>query len=296
MGLIPEDAATAFEAISPTSSEPTSASSASTLHTKWHRAVLLLFPLQLGLERNVSKYYVPALLRYFELQTSLGAMGGRPRMAHFFVGRQGSNLFYIDPHVVQQAALPSASGDVGERLNGSFAGLHTFKNLPSVQAIPIEHIDSSISLAFYCCCDNDLAVLIASLKKIDETEENAPIRSEPVRPPELRLQKGESLHLDISGVPSDYDPSLATDLMLMEMAADSPSSGPADGDGPLMEMAAARKSRSRQSSFDLADAAIVEADVRNEAQADSSKPNMNVGAAWACIEAQPYRGWEADLS
>ncbi|CAK0824248.1 unnamed protein product, partial [Prorocentrum cordatum] len=74
----------------------------------WQRAVLLLFPLQLGLGRHASEAHVDAVLRYFELASSLGAMGGRPRMAHFFVGRQGRELLYVDPHVVQPAALPEA--------------------------------------------------------------------------------------------------------------------------------------------------------------------------------------------
>jgi len=136
----------------------------------WQRAVLLLFPLQLGLEKCVSRASVPALLRYFELPTSLGAMGGRPRMAHFFVGRQGRELLYVDPHVVQPAAISSEA----------------FHNTPTVQSIPVEHIDSSISFAFYCRNEADLADLLEGLRSIEASEENAPIHSEPTRPYALR--------------------------------------------------------------------------------------------------------------
>lgn len=51
------------------------------------KAVLLLFPMQLGIDKNVNEVHIPSLLRYFELPSSLGAMGGRPRMAHYFVGK-----------------------------------------------------------------------------------------------------------------------------------------------------------------------------------------------------------------
>lgn len=233
---------------------------------RWQRAVLLLFPLQLGLEKNVSEAHVPGLLRYFELQASLGAMGGRPRMAHFFVGRQGHNLLYVDPHVVQPAAVdgqgatanmpataplgstgtcqtaaqpalpPSAAvpppapveveiagefaheagtsseftkddrplGSV-DTLRGSnsnaagtsahLASAETFRNTPTVQTIPIEHIDSSISFAFYCHDEADLQELLAGLKHIEASDANAPIRVEPTRPPALRLRHTGALNL-----------------------------------------------------------------------------------------------------
>jgi len=143
-----------------------------TCSATWQRAVLLLFPLQLGLEKCVSRASVSALLRYFELPSSLGAMGGRPRMAHFFVGRQGRELLYVDPHVVQPAAISSED--------------QTFHNTPTVQSIPVEHIDSSISFAFYCRCETDLAELLEGLRGIDASEDNAPIHSEPTRPFALR--------------------------------------------------------------------------------------------------------------
>mmetsp|Transcript_87392 Transcript_87392/g.154989 ORF Transcript_87392/g.154989 Transcript_87392/m.154989 type:complete len:705 (-) Transcript_87392:95-2209(-) len=147
---------------------------------RWKRAVLLLFPLQLGCEKYVGEDRVSAVLRYFEIQSSLGAMGGRPRMAHFFVGRQGQGLLYVDPHVVQ----PAVSG--AEPDDGGFAGAETFRNLPTVQTIPVEHIDSSISFAFYIRCEEELVELIEALKQIETAEASAPIRVEATRPAALR--------------------------------------------------------------------------------------------------------------
>jgi len=257
----------------------------------WRRAVLLLFPLQLGLEKNVNKLYMSCLLRYFELEASLGAMGGRPRMAHFFVGCQGRELLYVDPHVVQPAALHKASGEAKE---GSDP--YSFRNLPSVQAIPIERIDSSISLAFYCCCDADLQKLVSGLKKMEEVEENVPVRSEPFRPLELRSQQvhrpwcdADSLGQDFSFSESPCGDSPTLNFMLPKLSEDSSKAG----------------NISRQSSFDLADEAICDpaesgVDDRSSqgaavtAEADDvevkcSKPKMCVGSAWSSIEAPVWQ-------
>lgn len=265
---------------------------------RWRQAVLLLFPLQLGLEKNVNSLYMSCLLRYFELQSSLGAMGGRPRMAHFFVGRQGRQLLYVDPHVVQPAALPSAPGQMSSAPNASFVGEHSFRNLPSVQAIPVERIDSSISLAFYCCCDADLEELIAGLKRIEEVEENAPVRSEAFRPLVLRAQQVHASGHEFSFSESldDYGP---VDFMLTTS----------------MENSSKATSFSRQhtGSFDLVDVAaptagldeapvppvIVQTPARpavltealrteqGSSETNRSKPRMSVGSAWSCIEAPP---------
>lgn len=157
---------------------------------RWQRAVLLLFPLQLGLEKYVSEDRTSAVLRYFELRSSLGAMGGRPRMAHFFVGRQGRGLMYVDPHVVQPAAVTghtSAEANEGAGpASSSCTASDTFRNAPTVQTLPVEHIDSSISFAFYCRSEADLLELLADLRRIEAEEANAPIRSEPTRPAALR--------------------------------------------------------------------------------------------------------------
>ncbi|CAE8629532.1 unnamed protein product [Polarella glacialis] len=132
-------------------------------------------------------------------------MGGRPRMAHFFVGRQGQELLYVDPHVVQPAAVsgaeqPAESGHGSGRAgatragfpSGTRAGAETFRNLPTVQTIPVEHIDSSISFAFYCSCEEQLSELIRALKHVEAVEADALIRVEPTRPAALRQAQAAS--------------------------------------------------------------------------------------------------------
>jgi hypothetical protein len=153
---------------------------------RWRKAVLLLFPLQLGCEKYVGEDRIPALLRYFEIPSSLGAMGGRPRMAHFFVGRQEQSLLYVDPHFVQSAVTLATENECNE---GS-CDLTTYRNLPKVQTIPVEHIDSSISFAFYIRSEAELLELIEKLREIDASEAHAPIRVEDTRPAALRDAQG----------------------------------------------------------------------------------------------------------
>lgn len=272
---------------------------------RWRKAVLLLFPKRLGLEKNVSKYYVNAVLRYFELKHSLGAMGGRPRMAHFFVGRQDRELLYVDPHVVQPAALPLTEG---EGSDGGFIGAETFKNVPTVQTINVEHIDSSVSFAFYCSSEEDLAELIKDLHAIDREEEDALIRCEPERPPELRGQQvcgaeawpgceNDNICHDFPEVMSDF----ANEVM--ELSGESPTAlaqakrkcGPSSEDTNYNH-------RVSEGSYDFcetanADSAHEEArgkDIKSTQMAEPDSidgyhatPTMCIGSAWASIEAPP---------
>lgn len=189
-----------------------SSSSAPAEETKWKRDVLLLFPLQLGCEKYVGEDRVSAVLRYFEIGSSLGAMGGRPRMAHFFVGCQGQGLLYVDPHVVQ-AAVPASRPDAGENHSGGFAGAETFRNLPTVQTIPVEHIDSSISFAFYVRSEAALSELVKTLRGIEAAEASAPIRVESTRPAALR-------HVEVTDSWGDSDLVLEESA---EVAAEEPS-------------------------------------------------------------------------
>lgn len=278
-----------------------------TANPRWRRAVLLLFPLQLGLEKNVSKYYVSALLRYFKLRTSLGAMGGRPRMAHFFAGCQGGDLLYVDPHVVQAAALPATQGQSGDAANVGSISSETFRNLPTVQAIPIEHIDSSISLAFYCCCESDLLELIEHLNSIDAEEENALVRSEAERPPELRSHQVHRPWSDSDCFATDFSADAA--MQRREAVEDCAPTGMTHADLVLMEMTAespkACHTQSRDSSFDLADEVVgdpagceprasrvqTDSDSRREAteenpqeRKEKTKPRMDVNCDESAVE------------
>jgi len=171
-------ASVAGGATSSSSCPASPALSSSSCSQRWKRPVLILFPLQLGLEKHVSQTHISSVLRYFELPCSLGAMGGRPRMAHFFVGRRGNSILYVDPHVVQPAMACNDDDDEED--------FETFLNLSTVQTIQVDHIDSSISFAFFCRSEADLRLVIDGIRRVDATEADAPIRAEKTRPLALR--------------------------------------------------------------------------------------------------------------
>ena len=138
----------------------------------WKRAVLLLFPLQLGCSKYAAAEHLEALLKYFELKSSLGAVGGRPRMAHYFVGRQGDKLLYVDPHICQ----PAATSD----------SLRPFQNLQSVQSISIDCIQTSIAFAFLCQSETEFANFVDAVNKISGEEALAQLTTALTRPTALR--------------------------------------------------------------------------------------------------------------
>ena len=44
----------------------------------------------------------------FEIEQSVGAVGGRPNSAFYFVGFQNDKLVYLDPHVTQDSIPPDS--------------------------------------------------------------------------------------------------------------------------------------------------------------------------------------------
>jgi len=61
----------------------------------------LILPTRLGV-KGIEKCYFNALKYCFTKFNNLfmGAMGGRPGQALYFVGLQGDELIFLDPHLV----------------------------------------------------------------------------------------------------------------------------------------------------------------------------------------------------
>nr|CCC96110.1 unnamed protein product [Trypanosoma congolense IL3000] len=116
--------------------------------------VVLLIPVKLG-PQTVSVTYANALKRFFEMGSSIGAVGGEKNSAYFFFGYQGDKIIHLDPHYVQ-CALTSPNS------NGTLAG--TWRSLPVMQC------NTSALLGFYVSsCDEldqfrkDIAEINSSL-------------------------------------------------------------------------------------------------------------------------------------
>ncbi|KAI3696291.1 hypothetical protein L1987_79303 [Smallanthus sonchifolius] len=102
--------------------------------------ILLLVPLVLGLDK-VNPRYLPLLAATFTFPQSLGILGGRPGASTYLVGVQDDKVFYLDPHEVQQAVNISK-----DNLEADTSSYHC--NV--VRQIPLESIDPSLAIGFYC--------------------------------------------------------------------------------------------------------------------------------------------------
>ncbi|PVF96248.1 hypothetical protein CPB86DRAFT_517751 [Serendipita vermifera] len=70
---------------------------------KWgNRAVLVLVNLRLGID-GVNPIYYDSVKTLFTFPQFVGISGGRPSSSYYFVGSQGDNLFYLDPHHTRPA-------------------------------------------------------------------------------------------------------------------------------------------------------------------------------------------------
>lgn len=109
--------------------------------------IVLLFPVRLGLDK-LNMIYHPQLARIFEAPGTLGIVGGKPRHSLYFVGHQGDEFVYLDPHIVQKAC--------SEPRTYHCNGLKWAK---------VEDIDPSLCLGFYCNTKSDLDKFVAFVQQ-----------------------------------------------------------------------------------------------------------------------------------
>jgi hypothetical protein len=69
-----------------------------------NKKVLMLIPVMLGLD-TINKDCYHSVLKCFELESSVGIVGGKPRQSFYFVGKSNENVFFLDPHIVKPALL-----------------------------------------------------------------------------------------------------------------------------------------------------------------------------------------------
>eukprot|EP00048_Salpingoeca_helianthica_P021714 m.14036 g.14036 ORF g.14036 m.14036 type:complete len:331 (+) comp6326_c0_seq1:34-1026(+) len=100
---------------------------------KWSRPLLLFVPLRLGLHALNAEYF-PSIRAMLQMPESVGAIGGRPNAAHFFIGTQDDDLIFLDPHTTQPAGLPAAT-------------LHTYTCLQPCR-MRVAAVDPSLCLGF----------------------------------------------------------------------------------------------------------------------------------------------------
>jgi len=130
---------------------------------KWCRALLVIVPVRLGLDRVCVAYSctLSALLR---LPQSVGFIGGKPGHALYFVGTHGAqNALYLDPHTVHVSpgnmSFGGSESDDGQGQCGDaqFAGArksHAYAfesyHCQHPRSMVINSIDPSLAIGFYC--------------------------------------------------------------------------------------------------------------------------------------------------
>lgn len=143
---------------------------------EWDTALLMLIPLRLGLN-NFNETYRDIFARTFWLPQSVGVLGGRPRGARWFFGAyaDGTSVLGLDPHTVQTAPQRNAEYDEVKAANdkeGTYTGidlsddymLSVHTSYPEVY--PINRMDPSIALGFYCRNKKEFAEFEIALKQL----------------------------------------------------------------------------------------------------------------------------------
>jgi cysteine protease ATG4 len=69
----------------------------------WKNQVLVLISTRLGMTNIDPAYHTP-ILEIMKLKQCVGLVGGQSRSAYFFCGVHGTQLIYLDPHVVRPSS------------------------------------------------------------------------------------------------------------------------------------------------------------------------------------------------
>ncbi|KAL8944826.1 MAG: hypothetical protein Q9216_000248 [Gyalolechia sp. 2 TL-2023] len=111
---------------------------------------LILVGIRLGIDR-VTPVYWEALKAALQLPQSVGIAGGRPSSSHYFIGVQGDNFFFLDPHQ-PRAALPRCD-DVMQYSAEDIGSCHTRRGKPVVHVTDreptVENEDEACRSAVY---------------------------------------------------------------------------------------------------------------------------------------------------
>ncbi|XP_065840728.1 cysteine protease ATG4A-like [Oscarella lobularis] len=136
------------------STASSSSSSSSSSQSRTFHPLLLFIPLRPGQDRIHDKYR-EALKACFRMPQCLGMIGGRPKHALWFFGYQGDRLLCLDPHTVQPALNPEKRSAIPDETYHSSSAI----------LIPINDLDPSIALGFFCRDEADVNDMFDRLQK-----------------------------------------------------------------------------------------------------------------------------------
>ena len=65
----------------------------------WEKSVLVIYSLMLGVDR-INPEFHKSIQKIFSFKQCVGATGGKPNKSLYFIGLEGDDLIYLDPHFV----------------------------------------------------------------------------------------------------------------------------------------------------------------------------------------------------
>lgn len=70
---------------------------------KFRNGCLVILPCRVGMSKIETCYIEPIRFIFYQPNIVMGAMGGKPDQALYFVGLQRDELIFLDPHFVQES-------------------------------------------------------------------------------------------------------------------------------------------------------------------------------------------------
>ncbi|XP_066437806.1 cysteine protease ATG4A [Eleutherodactylus coqui] len=119
------------------------------------RPLLLVVPLRLGINQ-INPVYIDAFKECFKMPQSLGALGGKPNNAYYFIGFSGDELIYLDPHTTQTFVDTEEADTVQDQT------YHCQKN---PNRMKILNLDPSVALGFFCKEESDFDSWCTTVEK-----------------------------------------------------------------------------------------------------------------------------------
>lgn len=131
--------------------------------------LFLFVPVRLS-DKVLPAGFYASIKALFRLPQFVGLVGGRKGAALYFVGTQGDDLFYMDPHKVQDTATLVDDGDAA--LAGAAADATDLRSFTCTvpRRMPVNTLSASFSLGFLCMTRASADELFLALNEIRTRE------------------------------------------------------------------------------------------------------------------------------
>ncbi|XP_014249593.1 cysteine protease ATG4B-like isoform X2 [Cimex lectularius] len=125
--------------------------------TRW-KPLVLIVPLRLGIN-EINSIYIQGLKACFTFPQSLGAIGGKPNHALYFIGIVGNDVIFLDPHVTQMSgSLHNKTTEQERKIDNSY-------HCHQASRLHILHMDPSVAVGFFCKSEEDFNLLIKQIRE-----------------------------------------------------------------------------------------------------------------------------------